>query len=97
MRVNGLPLPCYLVEWYQPELTADRLNRTAERIDACTVSVSADGMPVQLLLSVAVPADDVIVGIFAASSEDCVMEACRRAGIPAQRLTFAAIANGSSR
>jgi hypothetical protein len=35
---------------------------------------------VQLLMTLVVPADDVVFGMFAASSAQTVSEACRRAG-----------------
>ena len=45
------------------------------------------GLDVQLLMTLAVPTDEVIFGVFAAGSAQTVCEVCRRAGFPAERLT----------
>jgi hypothetical protein len=82
-------LPCYLVEWYRPELTAGQLNLTAAKLEECAAAMSGEGSPVQLLMTLAVPSDDVLFGVFAAGSADSVSEACRRAGCPAERLSNA--------
>jgi hypothetical protein len=44
---------------------------------------------VRLLMTLAVPTDEVLYGVFAAHSANTVSETCRRAGIPAERLTKA--------
>ena len=43
----------------------------------------------QLLMTMAVPSDEVLFGVFGAGSAEAVSEVCRRAGIPAERLTKA--------
>lgn len=82
-------LPCYLVEWYVPELAAHPVERTAATLQDCAAAMTGDGTPVQLLTMVAVPADDVVFGVFSATSADAVARTCRRAGLPSQRLTAA--------
>jgi hypothetical protein len=79
--------PCYLVEWYSPELIGAKLDRTAATLDESAASMSADGTPVQLLTMLSVPTDEVLFAVFAADSAPIVAQACDRAGIPAQRLT----------
>jgi hypothetical protein len=88
----GIPMPrqpCYLVEWYQPALTDEQLDRITAKIDECAASISADGSPVRRLMTLAVPSDEVVFGVFAADSAQLVARACDLAGIPAQRLTAA--------
>lgn len=88
----GIPVPrqpCYLVEWYDPDLTDEALELTAARLDECIAAMGAAGLPVQLLMTLAVPTDEVVFGVFAAGSAQVVAEACNRAGRPAQRLTLA--------
>lgn len=80
--------PCYLVEWYRPAVTAD-LDDIVTKLDDCVASVSTAGSPVQLLMALAVPIDEVVFGVFAAGSAHAVTEVCQRAGIPAERLTAA--------
>lgn len=43
----------------------------------------------QLLMTLAVPADEVMFSVFAAESAQTVFQACQRAGFPAERLTAA--------
>jgi hypothetical protein len=82
-------LPCYLVEWYGPQFSDDRLDRVAASLDASAASMCAEGSPVQLVMTLAVPADEVLFGVFAAGSAHVVTQACQRAGMPAARLTAA--------
>jgi hypothetical protein len=58
-------------------------------LEESAASVSAQGFPVRLLTLVSVPTDEVLFGVFAADGEQIVAQACRRAGLPAQRLTAA--------
>ncbi|MCU1696080.1 MAG: Uncharacterized protein JWR34_2143 [Mycobacterium sp.] len=78
---------CYLLEWYRPDPTDDQLERIATALAEGAAASSADGFPVQLIMTLAVPADDVVFAVLAAASPDDVTQTCRRAGIPAERLT----------
>jgi hypothetical protein len=42
-------------------------------------------------MTLSVPTDDVIFCLFAASSLEVVVQACNRAGIPAERVTAAMV------
>jgi hypothetical protein len=79
-------LPCYLVEWYRPELTAQPLDETVARLDAGTVAIRAEGSAVRLLVALTARTDQVLYSVFAASSPDVVRQACERAGFPAERV-----------
>ncbi len=89
MSLDEPQLPCYLVEWYRPQLTAGMLDDAAVRLDECAMVMCREGSPVQLLMTLAVPTEEVLFGVFAAGSAHFVSETCRRAGIPAERLTEA--------
>jgi hypothetical protein len=89
MSIEAPRRPCYLVEWYMPELTAAQLDVTAARLEECAATMFGGGSPVQLLMTLAVPDDEVVFGVFAAGSAQAVSEACRRARVPAERLTNA--------
>lgn len=80
------PGRCYLVEWYRSEATGDSLGGTADRIRECAADSSAHGSNVRLLNMFAVPADEVLFGLFSADSATVVRETCDRAGLPAQRV-----------
>ena len=77
----------FLAEWYASELTAATPEDIAARLDAGTAAASADGSAVQLLVTVSVPADDVVYGVFAADTAEAVLEACRRVDWPPDRIT----------
>jgi hypothetical protein len=49
------------------------------------------------MMTLAVPDDDVIFGVFAAGSEQVVARVCAQAGIPAQRLSLAFDARATHR
>jgi hypothetical protein len=84
-----VPVPCYLVEWYDSTVTEEPLDDTAARLNECAVLMSAQGSPVQLLNLLAVPTDEVLFAVFTADSANTVAQTCDRAGIPAQRVTTA--------
>jgi hypothetical protein len=87
MAIQPPRLPCYLVEWYRPELTSGQLDRTVARLEECATVMCGEGADVKLLMALALPAEEVLFGVFAACSAQTVCEACRRAGIPAERLS----------
>jgi len=82
-------LSCYLVEWYPTEPSAEVLDRTMARLRQGTESTTADGSSARVLMTLAVPTDEVIFCVFLASSSDAVAEVCERAGFPAERVTAA--------
>ena len=87
MTIQPSRLPCYLVEWYRPELAPGQLDRIVTQLDECAAAMRGEGVDVELLMTLAVPVEEVIFGVFAAGSAQFVCEACRRAGVPAERLT----------
>lgn len=89
MSVGAPRLPCFLVEWYRPQLNTEMLDHAADRLDECATAMCGEGSPVHLLMTLAVPTEEVLFGVFAANGAQSVSEVCRRAGIPAERLTEA--------
>jgi hypothetical protein len=77
----------YLVEWYRPNLTRQLIDDMVAGLDMATANMCAEGSPVSLLITVAVPADEVLYGVFAAESPDVVRTACERAGSLAERMS----------
>jgi hypothetical protein len=78
---------CYLAEWYRPEITQQPLDDTVAKLDAVAATMRVEGSRVELLVTLAVPTDEVMYGVFAAGSPEIVVQACRRAGIPLERLS----------
>ncbi len=77
----------FLAEWYLPELTEESVDEVLAKLDVAAVSVSEEGTPVRLVVTLAVPTDEVLYGVFGAESPDVVTTTCQRAGIPHQRLS----------
>jgi hypothetical protein len=86
MEAVGVPV-CYLAEWYLPELTDKSVDDLITRLDAAAAAVTDEGTPVSLLVTLAVPTDEVLYGVFGAGSPDLVSRTCHQAGLPHQRLS----------
>jgi hypothetical protein len=82
-------MTCYLAEWYRAQPTEELLKGDVEQLDECVNSMCAHGSPVQLVMTLAIPTDELIIGVFTAGSEQVVAQVCRQAGIPLQRLSLA--------
>jgi hypothetical protein len=80
-------LAYYLAEWYLPEMTDTSVDDVVARLDAAAVTVSAEGTPVRLVVTLSVPTDEVLYGVFGAHSPDIVSKTCLMAGLPHQRLS----------
>jgi hypothetical protein len=80
-------LAYYLAEWYLPELTELSVDDIVARLDAAATSVTDEGTPVRLVVTLAVPTDEVLYGVFGAHSPDIVSRTCLAAGVPHQRLS----------
>ena len=77
----------FLAEWYLPELTEQSVDDVVAKLDIAAISVSKEGTPVRLVVTLAVPTDEVLYGVFGAQSPDTVTMTCERAGVPHQRLS----------
>ena len=79
----------YLVEHYAPGLTVDGLGCWAARVRETAVAMGREGRAVRYLRSTIVPADEALLCVFEAGSEELVREAYSRAGVPFERLSVA--------
>jgi hypothetical protein len=79
--------PSFLVEWYRPDVGGESFDRSLARLIECAETTAAAGAPVHVLVTFAVPADEVAFAVFDADSPSAVAELCNRAGMPALRLT----------
>jgi len=77
----------HLAEWYLPELTEQSVDDMVARLDAAAAMLTGEGTPVRLLLTLSVPEDEVLYGVFGAASLDLVSRTCDQAGLPYQRLS----------
>ena len=77
----------FLVEWYRPNLTQELIDSVVSGLNKAIASMSAEGSPVRLVMTVGVPTDEVLYGVFAADSPDLVRAACERAGSVPERMS----------
>src|SRR4051794_11341604 len=80
-------LAYYLTEWYLPEMTSTSVDEMVAKLDAAAAAISNDGRPVRLVVTLSVPTDEVLYGVFGAPSQDIVSQTCDRAGVPFQRIS----------
>ena len=79
----------YLVEHYAPGLTVDGLGCWAVRVRETAVAMGSEGRAVRYLRSTIVPADEALLCVFEAGSEELVREVYARSGVPFERLSVA--------
>jgi hypothetical protein len=79
----------YLVEHYSAGLTVNGLGCRAARLRETAVAMGREGMAVRYLRSTIVPADEALLCVLEAGSEELVREVCGRAGVPFDRLSVA--------
>ena len=81
----------YLVEHYSPGLTVDGLGCRAARVRETAVAMGSEGRAVRYLRSTIVPADEALLCVLEAGSEELVREVYTRAGVPFERLSIAIV------
>lgn len=84
---DGAPRqPCYLVEWYLPAVGIDGVDES-ETLLAALAAMAGDDSLVRVMVTLAVPTDEVVFAVLSAQSADMVDAACRSVGHPAQRVS----------
>jgi hypothetical protein len=68
-------------------LTRQLIDQLVDDLNDAAANLCTEGSPVWLVLTVAVPSDEVLYGVFAAESPELVHEACAQAGAVPERLT----------
>jgi hypothetical protein len=82
-----MALQTYLVEHYRPGFTAERLQEWAARVRVTSAGMAREGEPVRYLGSTVVPADESLLCLLEAPSDEHVRAVYARAGVPFERLT----------
>jgi Nickel responsive protein SCO4226-like len=80
-------LHTYLVEHYRPGLTVAELCQWAERVRDSASRLEEEGKAVRYVRSAIVPADESLLCVLEAATEELVRETYARAGIPFERLS----------
>jgi hypothetical protein len=79
----------YLVEHYQPGLSAAGLQDAAALVRRAATELGREGSAVRYLRSTIVPGDEALLSVFTADSEAAVRETYARAGVPFERISLA--------
>jgi hypothetical protein len=77
----------YLVEWYRPDLTRQLIDQMVTELNEAAANMRAEDSAVWLVMTVAVPSDEVLYGVFAAESPEMVQKTCARAGLVPERMS----------
>ncbi|MFG1930097.1 hypothetical protein ACGFK1_05520 [Mycobacterium sp. NPDC048908] len=80
-------LAYYLAEWYLPEMTTTSVDQMVAKLDAAAATVSNPSASARLVVTLSVPTDEVLYGVFGATSPDVVSQVCAQAGFPFQRIS----------
>jgi hypothetical protein len=80
-------MACFLAEWYRTELTDHAIYSFTNLLESTAAQMSADEVPVRLLVTLSVPADDALYGVFEAETSESILRTCTRAGALPHRLT----------
>jgi hypothetical protein len=79
----------YLVEHYRPGASLDDLNRAVRDVRLAATEMARRSRPVRCVHCTIVPADEALLALFEATSEELVRELYAHAGIPFERITGA--------
>lgn len=74
------------MERYWPGVGRADLVRAEERLSGAADELRRDGIPIRILSSTWIPADEVVLTLFEAGEEDDVLEVARRGGYPFDRM-----------
>jgi predicted TIM-barrel fold metal-dependent hydrolase len=76
----------FLVERYWPGISRDQLAEAEDRIRRAVRDLTRAGVSIRALSSTFIPADEVVLTLFEATSEDDVLAAARRGEIAFDRV-----------
>ena len=87
----------FLVERYWPGVGRTDLVTAEERLSGAAGELTRDGIPIRIVSSTWIPADEVVLTLFEAGEEDDVLEVARRGGYPFDRMQRVEVVTGLSR
>jgi hypothetical protein len=82
-------VPTYLVERYWPGVTSELLLEAVDRGRTVTEQMSAGGTRVRDIISVLIPAEEVVFSLYEGPSAEAVLQLNERAGIQVSRIVEA--------
>ena len=82
MCTSASTTPCFLVEWYQPDLATTAFDDAVRRL-----RLVADAAQIRLRGAMTAPSDETTFAVIEGDSAEAVIEACRQAGWHTDRIT----------
>lgn len=76
----------FLMERYWPGVGRADIVTAEERLSGAAGELTRDGIPIRIVSSTWIPADEVVLTLFEAGEEDDVLEVARRGGYPFDRM-----------
>lgn len=76
----------FLVERYWPGISRDALAAAQERMRRAIRDLARTGVPIRVLSSTYIPAEEVVLTLFEAAHEDDVIEVSHRSEFPFDRV-----------
>ncbi len=85
------------MERYWPGVSRVDVATAEEHLSSAADELTRDGIPIRILSSTWIPADEVVLTLFEAGEEDDVLEVSRRGGYPFDRMQRVEVVTGASR
>ena len=82
-------MPTYLVERYWPGVTSELLIEALNRGRRVMEQMNAEGTPARAIISILIPAEEVVFSLYEGPSAATVHQLNDRAGIPVSRIVEA--------
>jgi len=87
----------FLMERYWPGVRRADVATAEEHLCRVAGELTRDGIPIRILSSTWIPADEVVLTLFEAGEEDDVLEVGRRSNYPFDRMQRVEVVTGASR
>jgi len=87
----------FLIERYWPGVRRADVATAEEHLGRVAGDLTRDGIPIRIVSSTWIPADEVVLTLFEAGDEDDVLEVSRRSDYPFDRLQRVEVVTGTSR
>lgn len=85
------------MERYWPGVRRSDVATAEEHLCRVAGELTRDGIPIRILSSTWIPADEIVLTLFEAGEEDDVLEVGRRSNYPFDRIQRVEIVTGASR
>jgi hypothetical protein len=87
-------VPTYLVERYWPGMTSELLLEALNKGRRMMEQMSAEGTPVRDIISILIPAEEVVFSVYEGQSAAAILQLNERSGIPVSRIVEAILMTG---